>query len=86
MPFAPCGRAVDEVGVQVAPVAVLVNPRSFDADVAAGARSSKGSEQAFLKEFSSYWKAVDGLAVFVNFRPSVEVQTAPSDPLLPTAR
>ena len=69
----PIARRMKQLGVNEAPVSVLVNPRSFDADVLGSAQAGKGSEQAFLKEFASYWKAVDGLAVFVNFRPSVEV-------------
>lgn len=66
-------RRMKRLGVNEAPVSVLINPRSFDADVAASASSGKGSEQAFLKEFARYWKAVDGLAVSLNFRPSVEL-------------
>jgi hypothetical protein len=72
----PMARRMKQLGVNESPVAVLINPRSFDADVTGSAQSGKGSEQAFLKEFASYWKAVDGLAVFVNFRPSVEVGLA----------
>jgi hypothetical protein len=69
----PIGRRMRQLGVSESPVAMLVNPRSFDADVLGDAQSGKGSEQAFLKQFATYWKAVDGLAVFVNFHPSIEV-------------
>src|SRR5947209_4391752 len=69
-------RRMKQLGVNDAPAAVLINPRSFDADVAVGAQAAKGSEQAFLKQFSTYWKAVDGLAVFVNLRPAIEIGLA----------
>jgi hypothetical protein len=72
----PVARSMKRLGVNDSPVSVLINPRSFDGDVAAGARSGKGSEQAFLKQFAGYWKAVDGLAVFVNFRPAIEIGLA----------
>lgn len=72
----PIAGRMKRLGVNEAPVAVLVNPRSFDADVAATTQSTKGAERAFLTQFSAYWKAVDGLAVFLNFRPAVEVGLA----------
>lgn len=72
----PIARRMKQLGVHDAPAAVLINPRSFDADVAASARKGKEAEQAFLKEFATYWKAVDGLALFVNLRPSLEVGLA----------
>jgi hypothetical protein len=72
----PIARRMKQLGINGAPVSVLINPRSFDADVAGGAQAAKGSEQAFLKEFATYWKAVDGLAFFVNVRPSLEVGLA----------
>jgi hypothetical protein len=69
-------RRMKKLGVDDAPASVLINPRSFDADVAAGTKSAKGSEHAFLSQFATYWKAVDGLAVFVHFRPEVELGLA----------
>ena len=72
----PIVGRMKRLGVNDAPACVLINPRSFDADVARSTESGKGSERAFLKEFAAYWKAVDGLAVFVNLRPSVELGLA----------
>jgi hypothetical protein len=72
----PIARRMKNLGVNAAPVSVLINPRSFDADVAKGTEAGKGSEQAFLKEFATYWKAVDGVAFFVNVRPSLEAGLA----------
>jgi hypothetical protein len=73
---APLARRMKQLGVDKVPVSMLINPRSFDADVLGSAQAGKGSEQAFLKEFASYWKAVDGLVFFLNFRPSIEVGLA----------
>ena len=61
------------LGVADAPVVCLINPRSFDADIANSAKGGKGSEQSFLKEFANYWKAVDGVALSVNLTPDIEV-------------
>src|SRR3954454_19371896 len=43
-------RSMKRLGVSESPASVLVNPRSFDADVAGGAQAGKGSEQAFLRQ------------------------------------
>lgn len=67
------GQRLKALGVNDSPVAILINPRSFDGDMAEGVRSAKGSEQAFLKQFSTYWRSVEGLALFANFRPAIEV-------------
>jgi hypothetical protein len=72
----PIAQRMKRLGVNEAPISVLINPRSFDAEVVGSAQSGKGSEQAFLKEFASYWKAVDGLALFLNFRPTIEIGVA----------
>ncbi|HEX3147910.1 MAG TPA: hypothetical protein VHR66_07485 [Gemmataceae bacterium] len=69
----PIAQRMKRLGINDSPVSVLINPRSFDAEVAGSAQSGKGSEQAFLKQFASYWKAVDGLALFLNVRPSIEI-------------
>jgi hypothetical protein len=62
-----------KLGVADAPVVCLINPRSFDSDIANSAKGGKGSERSFLKEFANYWKAVDGLALSVNLTPDIEV-------------
>jgi hypothetical protein len=66
-------KRMKALGVNDSPVAMLINPRAFDADVAESAKTGKRSEQAFLKEFGRYWKAVDGLAVSMNFSPAIEI-------------
>lgn len=69
----PIADRMRKLAVADAPVVCLVNPRSFDGDVANSAKTGKGSEHAFLREFSNYWKTVDGLALSLNFSPSFEI-------------
>jgi hypothetical protein len=69
----PLAARMKKLGVESALLACLINPRSFDGDLTASARDGKGSEQAFLKEFAGYWKAVDALAISLNFTPDVEL-------------
>jgi len=66
-------RRMKQLGVDGHPVVWLINPRSFDTDLAASAKAGKPAEQWFLKEFANYWKAVDGLAFSMNFAPAVEI-------------
>jgi hypothetical protein len=69
-------RRMQQLGVNDAPLSFLVNPRAFDADLAESAKSGKEAERAFLKEFAGYWKAVEGVALFLNFAPSLELGLA----------
>jgi hypothetical protein len=69
-------KRLTELGLNDAVLACLVNPRSFDADIQAGADSGKGDEQVFLKEFSKYWKALDHVALFARTTPTVELGVA----------
>ncbi|MBO0700244.1 MAG: hypothetical protein J2P46_17725 [Zavarzinella sp.] len=69
-------RRMKQLGVNEAPVAFLLNPRAFDADLAEDVKSGKESERAFLKEFARYWKAAEGVALFLNFSPALEVGVA----------
>lgn len=62
-----------QLAVENLPVVCLINPRSFDADLGDMAKSGKGSENAFLREFAKYWKSVDGLALSLNLEPSIEI-------------
>jgi hypothetical protein len=69
-------RRMKQLGVNEAPVSVLLNPRAFDADLAEGTKPGNDAERAFLKEFAGYWKAVEGVALFLSFSPAVEVGLA----------
>jgi hypothetical protein len=40
-----------------------VNPRAFDASIAAKVASAHGAEAAFLRTFERYWKTLEGAAV-----------------------
>jgi len=72
----PVAGRMKKLGVNDSPVVWLINPRSFDADIEQTARTGDGSEQTFVKAFAQYWKAVDGLGVFLNFSPAIEVGLA----------
>jgi hypothetical protein len=69
-------QRMKRLGVNDAPIAFLIAPRAFDAELADNMKAGKPAEQAFLKEFAAYWKAVDGLAVFMNFSPAFELGLA----------
>ena len=69
-------RRMKTLGIIDAPVSLVVNPRSFDADIAVGAKAVKESERAFLSEFGKYWKAVDSVAVFARTAPTAEIGVA----------
>jgi hypothetical protein len=71
-------QRMTRLGVSEAAVCVLINPRSFDAEVAASAGTGKPSERAFLKEFGRYWRAVDGLALFLDGGTTLELGLAVS--------
>jgi hypothetical protein len=72
----PLVQRMKLLGIDAAPVACLVNPRSFDSDLAEAAKAGKGSDRAFVREFGSYWRAVDGLGLAINFSPSFEISLA----------
>jgi hypothetical protein len=75
-PEPPLVARMKQLGVENIPIVCLINPRSFDADLAESAKGGKGSEQSFLKEFGKYWKAVDGLSLSLNLKPSIEIGLA----------
>jgi hypothetical protein len=64
------------LGAADAPLVCLVNPRSFDADLAHGEKEAGGSEKAFVEQFRGFWSAVDGLALVVRIVPHIEVGLA----------
>jgi hypothetical protein len=69
----PLVARMKRLAVENAPVVCLINPRSFDPDLGDMAKSGKGSEKSFLREFSKYWHLVDGLALSLNLNPSIEI-------------
>jgi hypothetical protein len=69
-------RRMKQLGVNEAPISFLISPRAFDAELAETMKTGKPAEQAFVRQFATYWKAVDGLAVFLNFSPAIELGLA----------
>jgi hypothetical protein len=53
-----------------------VNPRAFDAAVAAKAAKATGAEAAFLRTFERYWKTLDGVAVSLALNKEVAIKLA----------
>jgi hypothetical protein len=53
-----------------------LNPRAFDAAVAAKVAAARGAEAAFLATFERYWKAIDGAAVSVSAGKDLAVKFA----------
>ena len=70
------GRRLAALGVADAPVVCLVNPRSFDADLAAAEKEAGGSEKGFVGRFRGFWSAVDGLALALRAAPDLELGLA----------
>jgi hypothetical protein len=50
-----------------------INPRAFDAAVAAKVADARGAEAAFLGTFERYWKAIDGITVTLNLTPDANI-------------
>jgi hypothetical protein len=53
-----------------------VNPRAFDAAVAAKVASARGTEAVFLRTFERYWKSVDGAAASLALRRDLTLNFA----------
>ena len=62
-------RRMKQLGVSDAPVSVLINARSFDARRGRKRQVWEGVGTGIPRGVRAYWKAVDGLAVSLNFRP-----------------
>ncbi len=67
---------LEQLGLDNALLSLLINPRSFDGDLAKSETSAKGPELAFLKEFRRCWKAFDGIGVYVDPGKSLELGVA----------
>jgi hypothetical protein len=69
------GRELRLLGSDRAVLSVWVNPRAFDAELAARARAP-GPDAAGLKAFERYWKALDGVAVSLNLDKDLSLSVA----------
>ena len=81
--------ALRQLGADKALFAFFVNPRPFDADIAAKAAKSEGADAAFLQTFLVYWKALDGLCVSLTLDRDATLAVGVrgrSDALPPAAR
>lgn len=58
-------RRFRELKVEKGLLALWINPRAFDAELARRAKDAPPTESAALEMFQSYWKALDGAALFV---------------------
>ena len=59
------------LGLETAPVAVLVNPRSFDREIEAGAREGERGEKQIIDLFAKTWKAIDHFGFFLSRKPDL---------------
>ncbi len=67
-----------KLGIGQSLVGFWLNPRSFDDDLQAQAKTAKGSEKKFLSQFLAHWQAVEsfglGLDLFPNLQLSLKVR------------
>jgi hypothetical protein len=63
---APIEQSLQRLGVAGSLLTLWVNPRAFDKDLDAKVEKAQGSEAAFLKNYRTYWKALDALALAIH--------------------
>ena len=73
---APLTRRLRGLAVERDFLVWWVNPRAFDAAVAAKASSAHGAEAVFLRTFERYWKTLEGAAVSLAMTPDLTVNLA----------
>jgi hypothetical protein len=66
----------EQIAVEPALFTWMVNPRAFDASLAEEGEKAVGAQQAFLKGFQKYWKAIDGLGFSMNLQKDIELSFA----------
>lgn len=64
------------LGVADAAAVLLVNPRSFDAEVRAKVAAANRDERRLLEQFEQVWKALDAAAVYLDLGRDFEVGAA----------
>jgi hypothetical protein len=62
-----------KLGVADAIAAVLVNPRSLDAEVKAKVATASADEKPFLDRFAEVWAALDSAAVYLSLDTNLEI-------------
>jgi hypothetical protein len=69
-------KTATNLGIDKPLVSFLLNPRAFDAEIAARESTAAGGEKAFLKEFARYWRAFDALGAYANLDKDLEIGIA----------
>src|SRR3954471_23904967 len=72
----PLVRQLRELNLERSFLALWLNPRAFEPDLVQKVKNAKGPDAAFLANFLNYWKALDGLALFVAPGESLELGVA----------
>jgi hypothetical protein len=67
------GRGLKQLGVEKSLASVWINPRAFDAELAAHLEKSSGNDRAFLKTFLTCWKSLDAVALTVSMTRDLEL-------------
>jgi hypothetical protein len=79
---APTGKApaiteqMRQLGADQALVALWVNPRVFDRDLESKAKAASTEVNSVAQTLLTYWKALDGVALFLNLDKEVELTLA----------
>jgi hypothetical protein len=78
---APISRRLTELGIERSVVAVWVNPRAFDAAIAADLRKAEAAPEqparaAGLRQFSLYWKALDSIGFAMDLGRDLSLSLA----------
>jgi hypothetical protein len=78
---APISRRLAELGIERSVVAVWLNPRAFDAAIAAELRKAEAApgqpaRAAGLRQFSLYWKALDSIGFAVDLGRELSLSLA----------
>lgn len=68
----PIAKQLQQLGTDHALATLWINPRAFEADLQQKAENARGQEATFLKTFLTYWKNLEGLALFAAPRKELE--------------
>ncbi|WP_020473279.1 hypothetical protein [Zavarzinella formosa] len=61
------------LGLEEAPLCLLMNPRSFDREVEAGVNAGKPGERTVLDLFGKTWKAIDQIGLHLSRKPDLTI-------------
>jgi hypothetical protein len=69
-------KEFEALGVDRCLLVAWMDPRSFDPELTAKSEAAAGAEQAFLKNFLAYWRALESVALFVAVERDFEMGLA----------